>query len=285
MKKLIAFAIGAALSLSAAAGPAITLPPGPMYMKFNGNEQIAVGGATTYRDATHSGEISWGVFTVSTLTKGSVSTPHDTIDSRTGPANTIFTDGFNNGQITGMFYDLKAGVPNANNPFPATGGFIDLYWRDLSQFGATDNSELGPNIRCGWNCAEGYTQGTFLARLKFSSGIDPLNPTNHIAGGTIPTQGGFTGEATSFAEVDTSVKGLWTNALNSDWFNTNFGTRDLRFKNSYEQNIDWNGGPGVLGARLDDPAQAVALPEPGAMSLMGLAMVGMGAALRRRQKR
>jgi hypothetical protein len=61
--------------------------------------------------------------------------------------------------------------------------------------------------------------------------------------------------------------------------------RDLRFKNSYNYNQVWNSGDNILGARIDDPGQAYALPEPGALSLMGLAMVGMGAALRRRDKK
>jgi hypothetical protein len=84
-----------------------------------------------------------------------------------------------------------------------------------------------------------------------------------------------------------SAGGLWSAQLNSDYFLNSEGARDLRFKNSYNANKNWNSktNANILGARVDDPGQAVALPEPGALSLMGLAMIGMGAALRRRARK
>jgi hypothetical protein len=106
-----------------------------------------------------------------------------------------------------------------------------------------------------------------------------------IVGDTIPSSNGFTGQADSYGSVDASAGGLWANQLNSDWFQSYLGMRDLRFKNSYNYNPVWSQGSDILGARIDDPGQAFALPEPGALSLMGLAMVGMGAALRRREKK
>jgi hypothetical protein len=286
MKKLLAFAIGAALSLSAVAAP-IGLPEGPVYLKFNGNEQIAVGpGTTTFAG---SNEINWGVFVISSIYKGVIGTPHQTINAGTGASNLIFSDGVtNNGQITGMFYGVtqQGTTPTLQDPFPATSGFIDLYWRDVATYGSTDNSASAPSVRCGFSCATGYTQGDFLVRLKFSSGVEAGQPNNYIQGTVIPgPTGTFEGFASSFAEVDLSKPGLWSDKLDSDWFNTTFGTRDFRFKNRYNDNASWDGAPGIRGAILDDPAQAVALPEPGALSLMGLTLAGMGAVLRRRQKK
>jgi hypothetical protein len=268
------------MSMGAYAAPAPTnLPAGPIYLKFSGQEQIAINGAHTYG----TNEINWGVIIVSTAESGDVNTPHDAID----PNGDIFYVNGQQGQITGMFYGVQQGTTSATNPFPATGGFLDLYWRDLSTMSksSVSNQDIDPSVRCGQSCATGFTEGTFLARIMFDTGMDVSNTTNTIVGNQVPSSNGFSGQADSYGSVDAGAGGLWANQLNSDWFQSYLGMRDLRFKNSYNYNQLWNGGDNILGARIDDPGQAYALPEPGALSLMGLAMVGMGAALRRRDKK
>jgi hypothetical protein len=280
MKKLLALAVGAVMSMGAYAAPAPTsLPAGPIYLKFSGQEQIAINGAHTFGN----NEINWGVIIVSTAESGDVNTPHDAID----PNGDIFYVNGQGGQITGMFYGIQQGTASATNPFPATGGFLDLYWRDLSTMSksSVSNNDINPDVRCGESCATGFTEGAFLARIKFDTGMDISNSTNTIVGNQVPSSNGFSGQADSYGSVDASAGGLWANQLNSDWFQSYLGMRDLRFKNSYNYNRVWNDGDNILGARIDDPGQAYALPEPGALSLMGLAMVGMGAALRRRDKK
>lgn len=280
MKKLLALAVGAVMSMGAYAAPAPTnLPAGPIYLKFSGQEQIAINGAHTFGN----NEINWGVIIVSTAESGDVNTPHDAID----PNGDIFYVNGQQGQITGMFYGVQQGTTSATNPFPATGGFLDLYWRDLSTMSksSVSNQDIDPSVRCGQSCATGFTEGTFLARIMFDTGMDVSNTTNTIVGNQVPSSNGFSGQADSYGSVDAGAGGLWANQLNSDWFQSYLGMRDLRFKNSYNYNQLWNGGDNILGARIDDPGQAYALPEPGALSLMGLAMVGMGAALRRRDKK
>jgi hypothetical protein len=280
MKKILASLAAAFVTAGAAAAPATPLPPGPIYLKFTGQEQIAINGATTFAGSK---EINWGVFIISTMEAGDVNTPHDQIDpSGDGP---FFVNRQAGSQITGMFYGIQAGSPSATNPFPATGGYLDLYWRDLSLPGmtATSLASSAAGIRCGYSCATGYTDGTLLARLYFDTGMDTSNPLNTIVGSVVPSSNGQTGIADSYASVDMSTKGLWSEQLNSDYFVNTLGLRDLRFKNSYNYNARWNGGTNILGFRVDDPGQAYALPEPGALSLMGLAMIGMGAALRRRR--
>lgn len=278
--KLLALAFGVTLSVGAVAAPVQALPSGPLYFKFNGNEQIAINGATTYAG----GETTWGLFTMSTIERAVVEVPNSTV-APTGDYFFVNNVLPGNAQVTGMFYGVQALPPGTSgNPFPSTSGFLDLYWRDTSIYSVTDNSAATPGLRTSVNTATGYTEGDFLARIRFDSGIIASDPSITIAGDTIPTEASFfTGLATSFGSVDMSAGGLWAAALDGNWFNTVFGQRDIRFRNNYESNPGWNGGnENIIGARLDDPAQAVAVPEPGVLALMGLAMLGMGAARRRR---
>jgi hypothetical protein len=285
MKKLLVTLAAAFASYTASAAPVIQLPAGPIYLEYSGQEQIAINGATTFAGTK---EINWCVFTVTALTLGQVSSPNDLID-KTDDQAAFFNNIISGGQITGMFYGIEKGGASAGNSFPATKGFLDLYWRDLNDLPASSTSTgTLPDIRCGFSCAKGFTEGTLLARLYFDSGMDAFNPLNTITGSQVPSTSGFNGLAASYASVDTSAKGAWTDTLNSNWFTTAQGSRDLRFDNVYRTNTAWNGAPGsnILGARVNaGSGQSYALPEPGALSLMGLAMIGMGAALRRRSRK
>jgi hypothetical protein len=279
-RNLLALALGAAFCSSAMAGPVISLPDGPLYIKFDNREQIAIGdGANT----GYENEINWGVLTVSTINVGTV-TGTNVIETSGAAFFTNITS--NNAQITGIFYGIE-GLPSGTggNPFPATGGYLDLYWRDLDSLAATDLATAGPDVRTAQDAATGFTDGELLVRLMFASGIVSTDPTVFIAGSLVPTPGtGFIGVATSYGNVDTSVVGAWTDTLNADWFTTDFGTRDVRFRNIYEELIPWNDlENGIIGARSTDPATAYAVPEPATLALLGMGLLGMGAVARRRK--
>lgn len=280
--KFLALTLALSASFSAFAGPVMSLPAGPLFVKFTGAEQIAINGA----DTGYANEISWGVFTVDTMRKGSVVTPHAQIGPSGAP---IFTDSISS-QITGIFYGIEQGSPASGaNPLPGAKGFMDLWWRDSSTLGFTDMGAVelaGPTgIRITQSTASGFTQGVKLAHIEFTAGIDPLHPAITVSGSQLPTNAGFTGQSDFFANV-IAGSGVWADQLNSDYFTTNFGFADLKFKNSYNLLEQWSDplNHDVIGAKLDDPAQAFALPEPGALSLMGLALVGMAAIRRRKQK-
>jgi hypothetical protein len=278
--KLLALAFAASAATSAFAGPVASLPTGPLYIKFDNREQIAINGASTgYAYAP--GEINWGVLLVSTMNPGNV-TGVNTIESTGSSFFSNITS--NNAQITGIFYGAQSTTSVTGNPFPATSGFIDLYWRDLSIYSATDISTTAPTVRTGLSTATGHTEGTLLAHLAFANGIITGDPTVFIAGSVAPTGGSnFAGLATSYANVDTSTPGAYTTALNSDFFTTAYGTRDLRFRNIYEELTSWNGGTNVLGARSTDPATAYVVPEPASLALVGVALLGLAVTSRRKQ--
>jgi hypothetical protein len=285
MKKTIVTLAAAFASFSAIAAPAMTLPGGPIYLEYTGQEQIAINGAHTYTDGK---EINWGVFVITALSAGNVATPNSLITKDTEEA-AFFSNVASGGQITGMFYGVQQGEQSASNPFPATGGYLDIYWRDSSVAGfqavGGKNNPSTPALRTDYSHAKGYTDGVLLAHLRFDSGKDKTSKVNTIVGTQAPTDSTFDGMASSYLSVDMSVKGLWSDALNGNWFTTKEGMRDLRLDNQYTYNANWNGNNGnILGAQLGSGSgQAYALPEPGALSLMGLALIGMGAILRRRR--
>jgi hypothetical protein len=286
MKKILAFLATAMVSLGAAASPATFLPAGPVYLKFSGAEQMAVGGASTWTDGK---EVNWGVIVMSTMEAAAIASPNGALKS-TG--DIFFQNKLSGGQITGMFYGIEAGVNSATNRYAGVGGYMDLYWRDLSTMSAVSVPTSVAGVRCGYDCANGFTQGEFLARLYFDTGMDATSSTNTLVGSKLPVSGAaFSGVTNSYASVDVAAGGKWSKQLDSNWFATatNQGARDLRFRNSYDSNANWNGPKvdgvtNIFGASLNDPGQAFVLPEPDALSLMGLAMAGMGLALRRRRR-
>lgn len=277
IKKLFAAGFGLAVTASAYAAP--ILPPGPLYINFNNMEQISssnsIGGPGV--------EGNWGVFVVAQMSNGGPIPPNQLFS----PLFPIFNNSAT-AQITGMFYGTKIVAPGAGcvgTCFDAAGGFIDLYYQDstMSGFTAAALGTATPGQRTATNQFTNFTDGQFLARLAFASGIDSFDSSVDIRGSVTPSAGGFSGFADSFANVVdingdgqyTAADGAYAFQLNSDLFNTAFGQRDVRLKNSYNLATEWNGTGDILGASSSDPIRAFVVPEPGTLALLGASLLGL----------
>ncbi len=287
-----------------AAAEPITLPANsPLAFKFSNAEQIntnIAGCIDVPGSADYGCSDNWGILKISSLTYGVIDTPNDEISTGGPQLTPPFFDGAGGNQITGLFYGIDidncAGMAPAP-PCTATGGVLDLYWQEGQNVGAPTTYSVATAAQADAT-VDTFTSGVFLARLLFAPGqVDGDASTTVTSSVNFQNLAAdWTGFANGYMDVDTTTVGAWTDALNGNWFHVdtdgdgNQGEpgelRDVRFSNRFDDLVQWNGAPGVIGASSDDPATVMtAVPEPASLTLFGVGLSLAALAARRRSKK
>lgn len=312
MRKIVsslALTMGAAAFCSTAFAAPFIPDPGPTYFQFTNKEQVDIrttpAGAPVNNTSTCAGcsgapEGNWGIAQLSILRGGVVVNPGvigNDIDNAGGVPQFVdlaLPTALN--QVTAIFWGItQTSIVTSGSvvSLKSTGGFIDLWYDEPGLVGGGTLASIGtalPGSRTSDNTFPTFTDGIFLGRLEFASGIDPLDATTFIQGTIDTSLANSSGSADSYANVVDvnsdgmidSLDGLWAGVLDSDFFLTAFGSRDVRFSNKIDLTSDWDGAPGVLGLTSNDPGRFYAAPEPGSVALLGLALFGIAFARRRR---
>lgn len=289
-------------------------------INFNGTGFAATSG-TTGADcagcipvAPGTPENVFGVFVVSDLEHGVVNNPNQNI---AGGGSQYFASGggvsgFGN-EVVGVFYGENiTSAPGQN--VTTKGGVLDLYWWDSNNQSQASLEAEGPagrtsqtqytNVTCGTPVTNGATGCQFLARLDLVPGtLDNgvvVNP-NVTAQANTNLDGTAGGNSTFYLEVDLSAGGAWANQLASNWFQRNFNGftlpdfADVRAQYDFTHCAGgtgatgdcslWGSGPTILGEEIQDPVKFfVNTPEPATLTLLGTALLGLGARRRRNRK-
>jgi hypothetical protein len=292
---LAVFAAAVLTSATVMAAP-ITLPVSPLFIQYTNDEQFSLSNSIHSTDATTgavTSEGNWGILQISSIVRGTALNPPGS-DIQGGGAN-VFTDGGAGGpQITGIFYGTTVNAPGG---LSATGGKIDLYWRDVgtANTGVDLAAGFDPSRRLNQRTYTGYAEPLnpafiFLAQLVYGPGCDS-NPTHNVCTGVAP--GTADGTAKSYQSVNLAAGGVWASLLDTNFFTLDANgqplvpAQDFRTDSNFTINgaSAWNGDGDIIGLRSNDPVRALVTPEPGTLSLFGLGMLGAGYLHRRKQRR
>lgn len=295
---LAVFAAAVLTGATVMAAP-ITLPVSPLFIQYTSNEQFSLSNKifSTTPTGTPTEEGNWGILQISSIEKGTAQNPRGT-DIQGGGVNVFFNGQAGGNQITGIFYGVQNNDVTPAGGLSSTGGFIDLYWQDkgAANTGADLLAGFDSTRRPNQKTYTGYAEPLnpafiFLAQLAFGPGCDG-DPTHHICTGVVPGTGD--GVAKSYQSVNLGAGGVWASQLDSNFFtldangNPLVPAQDVRTDSNFDHNgaDAWDGAPGsdIVGLRADGPNRLEVVPEPGTLSLFGLALLGVGFLAWRKQK-
>ena len=273
-KTLLTTAIAAAAGLTSL--PALALVTldnvsGPVSFKFVGN-------TTENNVQAGTNETTWGVGSITSITQG---------------INTLWNTGFGGDELAFMLYGIadKTVTPSACPPpltgscvqilnDGATGGVADgLIHLDIYRRATDPNITNGPAGRTSFStygtpasAGQDVTNGTLWLSLVFAPGIvgsDPSVTMQQFANlSTLPTNG----FGSFFADI---TGGTAKNQFDTNGQLTNISTfADFFGTFTLTPNGNCTGGSTCFTGAINDPVVGLAVPEPTAVALLGLALLG-----------
>jgi len=208
---------------------------------------------------------------------------------------TIWSDGDNGAELTGVFGGITTHGSSAGNSLRSTGGSASFYLNAAGSYAGAGGSSQGlsgyvaagcaPNTLCYNGISNVAGGGLFLSADYVPGILGGLSPIT--VSGSLDTTVPLSGVASGYLKV--------TGGSEYDRFNTNSllgGLADLLAKNSFctvdngvcAKFADAGGsGPNGWQLAIDDPVKGlVKLPEPASLALVGAALMGVGIARRRK---